>query len=274
MARLLSRVFSSEISFLQEPNDWNTDEETESGSEASENENDAEGDKQSKASSSPTKSLKGRYSECSTPVKFEENSEDIDISQRGRLRKRRIIPNNIEDQNPVKKSKLSKSDSSHQPVLVQKPAEASGKITIGYSELIRQLKAVSPSGLQGTNSPILLQTSQGGKLLVTSIVPTGSKANANVQNITPVSKSSPTVPQMVPITIATTGAQSTMKQSQHPTIQHLLAKPQSSEASSPNAASALLAASSGLRHILPQTTAVIQGMFSARWLQFITTYLS
>ena len=160
----------------------------------------------------------------------------------------------------MKKSKVSKSDSSHQPVLVQKPADASGKITIGYSELIRQLKAVSPSGLQGTNSPILLQTSQGGKLLVTSIVPTGPKPNTNAQTLTPVSKSSLTVSQAIPISVATASVLSTMKQSQHPTIQHLLAKPQSSEASSVKAASALLAASSGLRHILPQTTTVIQGM--------------
>lgn len=142
---------------------------------------------------------------------------------------------------------------------MQKAGDSSGKITIGYSELIRQLKAVSPSGLQGTNSPILLQTSQGGKVLVTSIVPTGPKANQNIQNLTLVSQSSASASQPVPITMATTGAVSSVKQSQHPTIQHLLAKPQSSETSSIKAVSALLSASSGLRHILPQTTGVVQG---------------
>ena len=245
---------------LQEPGNWDTDEETESGSEGSDNETEAE--KRSKTTSSPVKLLKGRNSECSTPVKFEDSSEEIDISQRGRLRKRRIIPNNAEDQNPVKKSKVvTKSETPSQPQnFVQKQGDSSGqagKIMIGYSELIRQLKAVSPSGIQGTNSPILLQTSQGGKVLVTSIVPTGAKANPNIQNLMFVNQSSASNTQQASIAMATTV--SSMKQTQHPTIQHLLAKPQTTESSSQKIVSATIPTTSGLRHILPQTTSVIQG---------------
>ena len=250
---------------FQNPSSWDTDEETESGSEVSDREHDTEAEKRTKTTSSPVK-LKGRNSECSTPVKFDESSEEIDISQRGRLRKRRIIPNNAEDQNPVKRSKLSlksensSSTNSQQPVFVHKPGDVTGqagKILIGYSELIRQLKAVNPSGLQGTNSPILLQTSQGGKVLVTSIVPSGVKGNTGVQNLRFVPPSSASAAQPVPITMATTTT--SVRQSQHPTIQHLLAKPQTSELSSGKATSAALPNSPGLRHILPQTTAIIQG---------------
>ena len=260
-----THVRSSMHLTFQNPTSWDTDEETESGSEVSDHEHETDAEKRTKATSSPVK-LRGRNSECSTPVKFDESIEDIDISQRGRLRKRRIIPNNAEDQNPVKKSKLSvksetlPSAAPQQPLVVQRPVEGAGqagKILIGYSELIKQLKAANPSALQGTNSPILLQTSQGGKVLVTSIVPSGN----NSQKLRFVPPFSASATQSVPITMVTSTTSTSVKQSQHPTIQHLLTKPQTSDLSSGMVTSAAAVSNSpGLRHILPQTTAIIPGM--------------
>lgn len=180
----------------------------------------------------------------STPVKPPEEVDEIDISHRGRLRKRRIIPNNVEDQMAVKKPKQVKSDTSQstptssQPVIVQ-----SGKTQlVDYADIIRQLKNT------GGNTPILIKTTQGGRTVLTSVLPVNSNSNSDtntttvpalqtvrivspssgVRIVSPSSGALSTTtgtmqPQALRISVPSSGClPATSRALQHPTIQNLL----------------------------------------------------
>lgn len=170
----------------------------------------------------------------STPVKPPEDIDEIDISHRGRLRKRRIIPNNVEDQMAVKRAKIKSevtvsASTAAQPVIVQ-----SGKTQlVDYEDIIRQLKNT------GTNAPILIKTTQGGRTVLTSVLPVSADSNSNssttsipaLQTIRIVSPNPGTqhtvsgqvLPQAVKITLpSTVMLPVTSRAMQHPTIQNLL----------------------------------------------------
>lgn len=107
----------------------------------------------------------------STPVKAVDDIEEIDISQRGRLRKRRIIPNNVEDQYASKKPRqIAKSDStpsSSEAVIVQQ----SKTELVEYADIIRQLQ--NSTGIK----PLLIKSNRGGRTVLTSVMPVGSAAS-------------------------------------------------------------------------------------------------
>ncbi|XP_045177152.2 uncharacterized protein LOC123537483 [Mercenaria mercenaria] len=211
--------------------DWkSSDEETESGESDAEDQNEIEDDTKNKQKVTDDKTSASN-SRCSTPIKPPEEIDEIDISHRGRLRKRRIIPNNVEDQLAVKKPKPVKSESSqstpttNQPVIVQ-----SGKTQlVDYADIIRQLKNT------GGNTPILIKTTQGGRTVLTSVLPVSANSNSNsnttttqaLQTIRIVSPSSvaqqSVQPQALRIAVPSTGyLPATSKALQHPTIQNLL----------------------------------------------------
>ncbi|XP_069132417.1 uncharacterized bromodomain-containing protein 10-like [Argopecten irradians] len=90
-----------------------------------------------------------------------EDVDDIDVSSRGRIRKRRIIPNNSEDPGTPKKRKLVNvslpSTVPHVPNILQRPG--------------KMLPAIDLSSLDSsTASQILLQTSSGNHTLLPSNV--------------------------------------------------------------------------------------------------------
>ncbi|KAL4225137.1 hypothetical protein ACF0H5_015830 [Mactra antiquata] len=214
--------------------DWkSSDEETESG------ESDTEKDTKTEEKSKPKINNDGKTSagnsRCSTPVKLPEEIEEIDISHRGRLRKRRIIPNNVEDQLAIKKPKpvvktettTSSLPTTNQPVIVQ-----SGKTQlVDYADIIRQLQNT------GGSAPILIKTTQGGRTVLTSVLPVNASSNNNssstqsIQTVRIVSPSAGSIstvsgqiqPQAVKIALPGSSIVSaTSKALQHPTIQNLL----------------------------------------------------
>ena len=172
----------------------------------------------------------------STPVKPPDEIDEIDISHRGRLRKRRIIPNNVEDQLAAKKPKPVKTETSQtapstsQPVIVQ-----SGKTQlVDYADIIRHLKNT------GGNTPILIKTTQGGRTVLTSVLPVSANSNINsntttapplqtIRIVSPNSVAQQTIassvqPQALRIAMPGGGfVPATSKALQHPTIQNLLA---------------------------------------------------
>ncbi|XP_060572711.1 uncharacterized protein LOC132730744 [Ruditapes philippinarum] len=220
----------------EKTDNWkSSDEETESGESDVEEEKKTEDDTKNKQKSTDDKASASN-SRCSTPVKPSDEIDEIDISHRGRLRKRRIIPNNVEDQLAAKKPKPVKTENAQatpttsQPVIVQ-----SGKTQlVDYADIIRQLKNT------GGNTPILIKTTQGGRTVLTSVLPVNSNNNTNstttsapaVQTVRIVSPNS-VAQQMAAGTIqpqalriAVTGGgflPATSKALQHPTIQNLLA---------------------------------------------------
>lgn len=219
----------------EKDDDWKSaDEETESGESDTDNKDTEEEERKTKPKVADGKASAAN-SRCSTPVKPPEEVDEIDISHRGRLRKRRIIPNNVEDQLGVKKPKQVKSDvsqstpTSSQPVIVQ-----SGKTQlVDYADIIRQLKNT------GGNTPILIKTTQGGRTVLTSVLPVCTNSNNNsstastsalqtVRIVSPSAGSSSTVtapiqPQAVRIAVPGGGTfPATSKALQHPTIQNLL----------------------------------------------------
>ena len=101
----------------------------------------------------------------STPVKGVEDNEPIDVSQRGRLRKRRIIPNNVEDQFGSKKIrpalKTEETQTAAEPVIVQH----SKTELVDYADIIRHLQ-----NRQG-GKPLLIRSSRGGRTVLTSVMP-------------------------------------------------------------------------------------------------------
>ena len=156
---------------------------------------------------------------CSTPMK-QTDDEEIDVSQRGRLRKRRIIPNNVEDQYAVKKSRPPKTEpvTESQPVIVQ-----SGKTQfVDYADIIKKLQT-NPAA-----KPLLFKTIRGGKTVITSVIPvststcnTSAAVTMSQQEVQPVTLQSPTeVVGQPPVRMAIPGGSGRV--AQHPTIHTLL----------------------------------------------------
>ncbi|KAH3882257.1 hypothetical protein DPMN_006191 [Dreissena polymorpha] len=160
---------------------------------------------------------------ASTPIKALED-EEIDVSQRGRLRKRRIIPNNVEDQYAIKKSRQTKwtdvtsattQTDQQQAVIVQ-----SGKTQlVDYADIVRQL---SSSNIM---KPVLFKTVKGGKTVITSVIPISSNQFAvsgedtATFRMTSCSMSTGRRPLIQPLESVHVVAE---KPSQHPTIRTLL----------------------------------------------------
>lgn len=107
---------------------------------------------------------------------FSEPQEDVDfdVSSRGRIRKRRVIPNNSEDQGSAKKKKPNPTVTSS-PVLPHVPAilQRQGKVNLPSTILS------SSQGL-GVTSQILLQTSTGNHIQLAGIGSSPSTANVRL----------------------------------------------------------------------------------------------
>ena len=194
--------------------------------------------------------------------------DEIDISQRGRLRKRRIIPNNAEDQIAPKKAKpkaepslIQDTPTSTQPIIVQ-----SGKSQmVDYSDILRQLKSVNSKGtLPPGMNPVLIKTTQGGRTLLTRVLPLNtSDSNSksvsqklqNIRLISPLTLqqqlSGHNVNVSLPLTVNTS---SSTKISQHPTIQNLLTGNTSTTLSGLKEPPSKTIAGSSMIQILPQNS--------------------
>lgn len=149
--------------------------------------------------------------------------EEIDISLRGRLRKKRVIPNNVADLESAKKRKIVKKTEPETPVhvpnILQKQVKTSS-VNSYYGTLLTSLGQLSSlqssKGSAMTNTPILIQTSQG-PAVVTGL---SSQTLANLKGISQQKGSSPSLanhPLLQPVP-------GTSKHSAHPVMQQLLTR--------------------------------------------------
>lgn len=111
---------------------------------------------------------------CVFFVSGDQESYEMDVSSRGRLRKRRVIPNNVEDQ--AKKRKVTNTTvttaSEHIPNILQRQSKTGQGSSLVTN--LDQLKVLNIGGGIGLNSAgqILLQTTNtGSHALVTGLTP-------------------------------------------------------------------------------------------------------
>ncbi|KAK6190914.1 hypothetical protein SNE40_002680 [Patella caerulea] len=172
---------------------WESESETSSNADSSDEENDS-----SEVEYQQDLSIKKEKTEPKEkPIKVEEmeiDEDDYDVSSRGRLRKRRIIPNNSEES--IKKKKIIKKE---EPVPSHVP------------NILRQVKSPVP-GVTSPQSLTLQPTSIGHTIAIRT-----ANQPQTASQLLRMSVNTPTVRQVVPGTLP-------QKSTSHPVIQHLLSK--------------------------------------------------
>ncbi|XP_033751211.1 uncharacterized protein LOC117335368 [Pecten maximus] len=170
-ARLkMHKEHTSFVEEKQEDDNWESEHSESSGSENGEN-SDSDGSENEDANEDEngvviiqqeaSTTASSTYTLSVSQSEAMEDCDDIDVSSRGRIRKRRVIPNNSEDPGTPKKRKLVNvslpSTVPHVPNILQRPGKT--------------LPSIGLSSLDGsTASQILLQTSSGSHTLLPSNV--------------------------------------------------------------------------------------------------------
>ncbi|XP_050409997.1 uncharacterized protein KIAA2026 [Patella vulgata] len=172
---------------------WESESETSSNVDSSDEENDS-----SEVEDQQDLSVKKEKPEPKEKaIKVEEieiDEDDYDVSSRGRLRKRRIIPNNSEES--IKKKKIIKKE---EPVPSHVP------------NILRQVKSPVP-GVASPQSLTLQPTSMGHTIAIRM-----ANQPQTASQLLRMSVNTPTVRQVVPGTLP-------QKSTSHPVIQQLLSK--------------------------------------------------
>lgn len=172
--------FAEELQQEEDAEDWDTEPEGESsdedGNEDSQTGDEGDDSEESQSDILTTVADKKKKGPSSTPSVASESMEndrrdtedyEMDVSSRGRLRKRRVIPNNIEDQGLKKKKVVKKADAegtpvtaAHQPNILQK-SQAGKQLNFSYT--------FSPSGLGDSSALLASLSRQGGAGSVLSL---------------------------------------------------------------------------------------------------------
>nr|KAG5694164.1 hypothetical protein BaRGS_001491 [Batillaria attramentaria] len=164
--------YKEELPKEEDTEAWDTEPEADSSDEEG-NEDSQTGEDGEESEESQTGTLlaaaKKKKGPSSTPSTASETTEvdrrdvedyEMDVSSRGRLRKRRVIPNNIEDQGIKKKKVTKKPDgnetpvtTAHMPNILQK-SQPGKQVAYSYT--------FSPSGLGDSSALLASLTRQGG----------------------------------------------------------------------------------------------------------------
>ncbi|KAK3608519.1 hypothetical protein CHS0354_010374 [Potamilus streckersoni] len=167
--------------------------------------------------------------------KGDDSNMETDISSRGRIRKRRIIPNNVEDQIAPKKAKIiikseQNAESVNIPAILQSPenSQTPGKVILNCSNLLQTLKGVPITNMLGGH---IVLTSQGGQTVLATINPEHASglrllqtssvlSSQHIKGKTELSTSSTSSP----LAGSNHLQSNSLLSSKHPTIQMLLSK--------------------------------------------------
>ncbi|KAL5007744.1 hypothetical protein ScPMuIL_016550 [Solemya velum] len=204
---------------------WKTDDSSSNSSDSTSEDSESDSDSVEKEKV-VEKNMKKKEA---TTVKEEVNDveEEIDISLRGRLRRKRVIPNNVADLENAKKRKTVKKAEPeipvHVPNILQKQVKTSN-VNSYYGTLLTSLGQLS--SLQSTkgsvmsNTPILIQTNQGPAVVTGLSCQTLANLQMQSKGISQQKGSSPRLashPLLQPIP-------GTSKHSAHPVMQQLLTR--------------------------------------------------